>query len=61
MKPLRASLVAAMEEKRSEFTRWHLIDVFLNLGVIALVGVAAAMAGHLPARQQVDVAPTAAT
>jgi glycerol-3-phosphate acyltransferase PlsY len=53
----KPSLVAAMDEKRSEFTRWHLIDVFLNLGVIALVGVATAMAAHLPARQKLDAPP----
>ncbi|MBX9679005.1 MAG: glycerol-3-phosphate 1-O-acyltransferase PlsY [Gemmataceae bacterium] len=44
------SLAPAMKEKRDEFLHWHLASVFLNLGVIVLVGVATAMAGHLPPR-----------
>jgi len=45
-----ASLHTTMVEKRKEFTTWHLVDVFLNLGVIALTAVLAALAGHLPPR-----------
>lgn len=40
-----------MAEKRREFALWHLADVLLNLGTIALVGGALALAGHLPPRE----------
>jgi hypothetical protein len=47
--PLRPALVSA----RNEFGGWHVVSLFMNMGVVGLVVVSLAMAGARPAHDRI--------
>jgi glycerol-3-phosphate acyltransferase PlsY len=48
----RDSLRPAARAAKSTFVRWHLLSLFLNMGVVGLVVIATAMAGNLPKQRE---------
>jgi acyl-phosphate glycerol 3-phosphate acyltransferase len=49
--------LAAMRDARSAFARWHVVSLLLNLAAIGVVGLATALAAHLPERPPTPMPP----